>query len=293
MAVEDLIGSGPPSAGGGGRSSGGSDEGAYLGVPEGYVYHRRDVSGDPERFRRSGPGGLFGAQSDTPLYEERPPKYTADYLETPLGYGPEDIARLQATLSAAGLISRGQHYRVGLFDDTTRNAWRQVLSLANRYGLPWQQMAAQLARTPQFTGEGKLWGVDGRGGPAGPDLSPQTSTSTNRSISITDPATARKVLIRAAQDALGRDVGDDDISEFLSALNASERAHPATSTTTSTYDPRTRNTSSSTTSTQSSVDPVAMAEERIRAEHSGEAGAYKEATDYYNAALSLIYGGAA
>lgn len=101
-----------------------------LGVPKGFVA----PVANPDQF---GPG--------VPL--NIPARYFEGDEWTPSSLAPEKIAQLQAALARAGLIGPKDKYRLGVWDDTTRSAYRNALETANASGVDDQTAIAMYANS--------------------------------------------------------------------------------------------------------------------------------------------------
>lgn len=75
------------------------------------------------------------------------PRYFEGDDWAPAAMSPEDRARLQRLMASAGIIPRGAEYREGLWDDTSRAAYRDVLTQANASGMTPQQVIAEWANS--------------------------------------------------------------------------------------------------------------------------------------------------
>lgn len=130
-----------------------------------------------------------------------------------------------------------------------------------------------LQRIPQLAqngllADGKL--AKGAGGAGG------ISTSFQKSIRLTDPGSARKLVDTALGQYLGRAATSEEQQTFLKALNAQEKAAPMMTQSTTSTSGRSSSTSSVTTG---GFDPNVFAEEYAQGQ---------EGTGEFQAATSLL-----
>lgn len=108
----------------------------FIGVPDDYDTGRRSSTVGqrvPDRVD----------VSRRPLYQ------SGEELAPPRGMrSTESIAQLQEYLAQTGLLGPETKFHVGLWDDPTRSAYRNLLEHANTRGLTWQQALVELAATP-------------------------------------------------------------------------------------------------------------------------------------------------
>lgn len=137
-----------------------------------------------------------------------------------------------------------------------------------------------LLRIPQLAQNGLLpdgklaKGVGGSGG---------VSTSFQKSIRLTDPGSARKLVDTALGQYLGRAATSEEQQTFLKALNAQEKAAPMmTQSTTSTSG----RSSSTSTVTTGGFDPNVFAEEYAQGQEG--AGEFQAATSLLDTFIKSI-----
>lgn len=184
----------------------------YLGVPDNYAYlPKPNTSG----FNVFGALGLptFGDQSGNLRGQPALPRYqTGDDIGIVASMPPETVARLQQALATAGLIGPKTQFRVGLADDTTTNAFKQLLSFANVNGMDWQGALAKLLQTPVTTGGGAATGT-GSGGAA-----------SGSGVELTNPMDEDMALRNAAQKLLGQDPSPKQLEGFRPYYDALTRS---------------------------------------------------------------------
>lgn len=82
---------------------------------------------------------------------EIPPRYFEGDDWAPASLPVEQRAMLQRQMAAAGVIPEGATYRLGVWDETSRQAYRQLLSFANGAGAPVEQALNQWATSKSTT----------------------------------------------------------------------------------------------------------------------------------------------
>jgi len=119
---------------------------------------------------------------------------------------------------------------------------------------------------------------------------PYEETRVDTSIQLTDPDTARELIIEAITRRVGREPNDDEIRQFVSALNAKERANPRNTTTVTKYaaDGSVLGTTSNTTG--GDVNPGAQALGFQEEELEGEERAYTAGVTYAPVIEQLVGG---
>lgn len=186
------------------------DDLGYIGMPKGYVPTKPGVGG-PVSIRQAERGVQYGTQIT-------PPKYKVGAEMEPRSYSPEMIARLQQQLAAAGLIGPSTRYRLGVWDATSTNAYKQLLTHANRGGMSREDALTELLMAPQVKGDG----TSADGGSGGGAMSvPQGRLNT---YEASDPASVRQTAEQAFKQALGRKPNKDELARFTSAFLGREKS---------------------------------------------------------------------
>lgn len=103
---------------------------------------------------------------------------------------------------------------------------------------------------------GLFGGSSGSGSGAAP---PPPERRVDRSFSLSDLDGARALIASQMRALLGRDPSDQEVSGFLSALNAREKTTPSVTTTEYEYDEYNQMIGSTTTSDPADIDRTAMA----------------------------------
>lgn len=107
-------------------------------------------------------------------------------------------------------------------------------------------------------------------------------TMTSKSINLTDPETAKGIILSALRQALGRRASDKEIGQFRSALNTLERQNP--SITTTHIDAKGNSTS---TTTGGAPNPGAFAETFLDENKNAEMDAFRAGTQYVDVMRAL------
>lgn len=106
------------------------DVGALLAAPPGAGGQQSPI-GVPKGYTAQVPNpDQFGPGVPLPI----PARYFDGDEWQPATLAPEKIAALQRGLATAGLIGATQKFRLGLWDEVTRNAYRDLLAYANSRG---------------------------------------------------------------------------------------------------------------------------------------------------------------
>lgn len=175
----------------------------YLGgLPDDYTVPGGRV---PAPFR-----GNFGAPS---TYQGPPqtPRYFEGMEFIPASFSPEKIAMLQRELATAGLIGPKTKFRVGLWDETTRNAYKNLLEYANASGTDERTAIKRYAQAQVLDPSGE----------EGPTRAPLTIKKSN-------PTDLYAIADVAARSKLGRKLTDKEKAAMASAFQAQEVAEQTT-----------------------------------------------------------------
>jgi hypothetical protein len=244
---------------------------SFIGVPDGYFY---------DSGVRTMPRGAAGGPRSADSIDRNPvrlPQYTSG-SEVGLTFrSVEDVARWQAALAKVGLIGSNTRVTVGVADEATLAAYREVLAVANRYGITDEAALTRLLESPQTVGGKPVEEEQG-------DVA-RTTTSTSKQFAVTDRASARSILNRATSDLLGRAATGAEERAFFTALHAEEEDDPTVTTTTSTTDPD-GNTDSTTRTDFSDVDPQEEAFDYAQADPGY--GAYQAAATYFPLLMDAV-----
>jgi hypothetical protein len=116
---------------------------------------------------------------------------------------------------------------------------------------------------------------------------PASYTNTSTQTNLTDPQSARQMLINSLQNSLGRDPTASEYQAFLSSVHAAERANPTV--TKSTYKLNSRGTYDMSNQTSSGgVDPSAFSADYGSTHNQHEHAAYQSATTYFDALRQAV-----
>lgn len=185
-SIEELISGGPS----GGRDS---DENKYIGVPDDYRTPGMTLEEAQRRRDR-------GEEFETAITRRPSFKEGDDYK--PASQPPEVIATIQQRFVDAGLITGS--YRIGMWDDATRKAYRQVLGYANARGLSDDAEALnQLASMPKVE----------------KDRAPRAPLQ----VQVSNPADIRAALKETFRSKLGHgDIDDAKVDAMIAAYQGRE-----------------------------------------------------------------------
>lgn len=207
-----------------------------LGVPDGYLVERTTTT----NFERGGP--RLGAVTTS-----QPPRYFDGHEFLPASFSPEKIAMLQRELATAGLIGPKTKFRVGLWDETTRNAYKNLLEYANAAGLDERAAIKRYAQAQLLDPSGE----------EGPTRAPLTIKKSN-------PTDLYAIADVAARSKLGRKLTDKEKAAMASAFQAQEVAEQTTD----------YNQAETGGTSVAAPNAQAFMAERIAREYSVEAGAH-------------------
>jgi hypothetical protein len=197
-SINDLLMSAPNA------QADGSDDLGFIGMPKGYVPIRPGVGG-PVSVRQAERGVQYGPVITPPRYK------TGDEME-PRSYSAEMIARLQQQLAAAGLIGPETRFRVGVWDSTSVNAYKNLLGYANQGGISREDALQTLLTAPQARGAEGVLG----------EKAPHFEQKLN-AYEFTDPARVRQTAEAAFQAALGRKPRADELDTFVRTWQSQEQ----------------------------------------------------------------------
>ena len=181
---------------------------------------------------------------------------------------PKQVAALGQKLAAAGFMNANN---VGDIS-TTGLAYRNLLELSAR-----MYMTGAKLTPDDILAKGAMSIIK-----ATPP--PRTVTEVN----LTDPASARQMLIQSLQNQLGRNPSPSEYQAFLGALHAAERQHPTVTTRDFKYNASTNSYEQTGQSTQQGVDPSAYAANYGENVNPHEHAAYQAAANYFPALMDAI-----
>jgi hypothetical protein len=169
-----------------------------LGVPEDYTtLVGRSWTPSPGRSGRVNLPALRYTAAQRPRYME------GDEWR-PASQGPESIANLQTALVVAGYIDATTRIRLGSWDETSREAYADLLSDANAAGMTVEMMLNERAMTMDVGGED--------GGPGGFHIDPNTGQPVPNEF-VPPHALPLKLPSREDLRAVTRDVIIDRLGE--------------------------------------------------------------------------------
>lgn len=207
---------------------------APLGVPEGYT-----VPGPKT-------ADVLGVSVRVPGTQMVQPRYRSGDEFTPARLPPDRIAAAQRALLSAGLIGPKTKFRVGVWDEPTRSAYKNLLEFANTYGYTEDQALEVYAQSPEVNASG----ITGADLPA---------------VKLTHRDDVRGVADTVARAVLGRNVPADFVDKLVNAWHGVERAD-ALAQTTATPDP-----SGSFAAYEGGPSLTEFVESKLRTEYATEA----------------------
>lgn len=152
-----------------------------------------------------------------------PAIYRAKTVGDAMGLYWSDPASKQLIINAARIHYAGNP---NFNEQWAEGFWSDIVNQANSYGAraPWETLQMILS------GQGA--------GPDGPGGSPSGGGSSGGGggyggggggqVSLTNPTSARGLLLQTMQNVLGRNPSDDEYKQFLKALNQAEMGNPQT-----------------------------------------------------------------
>lgn len=216
-----------------------------LGVPD--DYRLRDYSKPPglggpgglmgaanRALYRGGGGGLTGATNrilDRGRFATIEPRYFDGDEWKPASRDPDSIVDMQRSLVIAGFLSPTDSFRLGAWDEPTRDAYKSLLEYANASGLTADvalQRYAEGTPPPGGTGGG---GGSGQGGSSGPGsyFDPITGEWVTEKfkpppleLRTSNKEDLRRVMRSAVIDKLGEGWSQAQIDELVDAYNWEE-----------------------------------------------------------------------
>lgn len=265
---------GGPAGGGGGKPSGGK----WIGVSDDYTRTSTRQVEDPNNpHRRVAPGVIRGGT--LPQTQVTRPQYNQAYVDAQMAnMSPEDVWALQQQMARAGFIGKKERFAPGMWDTKTKNAFKDVLELANTYTTDVDTALQMAAQGTLLAGESD--GLD----------APFTGVKRQRdkTVDLTDPQSARTRIRKVLREELGRSPSKEEYAAFVSALGGAERSNPTVVDSSTTFD---QGESTGTDATRSGgIDPGAFTEEYVIEDPglSAERNAFTRDTDYYQAAMSVL-----
>jgi hypothetical protein len=132
-----------------------------IGVPEDYTAPRYNQYQDFGLSQH--PSAAARATAGRTSTSDQKPRYMDGDEWKPANNSPANIGEIQKFMAAGGLLTG--NWRYGVWDEKTRNAWKDVLGYANSRGITDQMALQELASAPKTPGGGE--GSSGGGGGGG------------------------------------------------------------------------------------------------------------------------------
>lgn len=130
--------------------------------------------------------------------------------------------------------------------------------------------------------------LGGGGGAGGAGGRPSSYSETTKEVNLTNPKTARALMIQTLQQRLGRDPSAAEQHGFLAAIHQAEREDPTVRTSNYKLNPATGQYETTSTTTKGGVDEGAFASDFGSKHNQKEYGAYQAATTYFNALMQEV-----
>lgn len=171
----------------------------YIGVPSDYKANvttgRQAVTSTQANY-----GSTF--ISSKPEVKTVAPRYKEGAQYDPAGWSRERIAELQMQMVKAGLLT-GQ-FALGRWDDASSDAYKSVLSYANRAGLRMQEALDAIKANPTPDD-------------AGPKRAPLV-------VQLSNEADLRTIADKVATDAIGHGFTPAELAQYILQQHGAERA---------------------------------------------------------------------
>jgi hypothetical protein len=248
-------------------SGGGDNTSVFWGYSKGpsgkQLLHEYDTIQTPTGVRVVNPGTEKGAATMRSISSIMNEIYGS--------WSREKIAALGAKLAAAGMISPQDANNLGAIGA----AYEKFLQLVA------DRNASGLLITPddllkRFTKSGSGAGL------------PASYTTTTKDVELTNPKTARALMVQTLQQRLGRDPTAAEQQAFLGALHAAEKKDPTIRTSTYKLNPTTGSYDIASQTTQGGVDEQAFASDYGSQHNQKEYGAYQAAGTYFPAMMEAL-----
>lgn len=152
--------------------------------------------------------GVPADQQRTALYEITPQSvYNIRYNDK----WTKNQENLIKSILVAGKYMNANDNIPNIWNESATKGFLDLLGDANNNGLTYNDMFRVIMASPEDTGVNK--------------------TSTTRTFTISDPATARKLVNTTINSVLGRDATKEELAKFASALRTYEKGAPSVTTT--------------------------------------------------------------
>lgn len=162
-----------------------------------------------------------GYAARTPTGETKPPLYAEGAQYDPNGLSPEIRAQMQVQMDAAGLYKKGDQIRVGVWDETSVEAYTRLLKFANQGGRTVSEALKELGTlSPAERAQAGL-GKVGQGGAGG------GSGANPLVVNLSNPNDLRTLVDRTARSTLGRAISEAEMQRFITAYQDQQRKEEA------------------------------------------------------------------
>jgi hypothetical protein len=157
---------------------------------------------------------VFGVNVPAPGVAQVAPRYFEGNEWDPATLAAEERAQLQLAMREAGLFSKGQKFVLGVWDDSTRTAYKKLLAYANGTGQKWNDALKEYGATGGAAG-GMIDADTGMSAGGGGGRSALVKRTTNPS----DLAASFEVIYR---DRTGHAPTPAELSRMVNAYMAQE-----------------------------------------------------------------------
>lgn len=232
-----------------------------------------------------GTGSFVVTQVDD-RWRKRKLQYTrGSELQNPqmaMGWSPTQVTQWRDQVR---FLSQWMDFGTNAAFGITGNDWTEAdaaamewfMAWANENGTSVEQATAtwlSMAQDGSLDNYGEQEGADGGGGGGGMDVIPPIEQSIQRTYTLYDLDDARAMLTQQIANLLGRQPRDDEVSDFLTALNTRAKANPTVTTYDYVYgdenNPRTPTETTTTVDPGRGIDTVAMARKEALSGNRGE-----------------------
>lgn len=145
------------------------------------------------KYYRPGVGTPYGS-----MPSPQQPRYFSGDEDKIYGLSVENLSSLQRAMNAVGLL--GDNYAPGIADNSTRNAFANLLEQANGYGEDYDAAILRLASIGNGTGKGSL-----------------------TQYRVSNESDIKAVISRVSKQTLGRNLGEGDLTRLAQMYRTLEK----------------------------------------------------------------------
>ena len=249
----------------------------YLGLEPGQI-----VTPTPKRPADDAPYEEWVKYRDRLSRQIRKPLYTPDSLDTVFSdMGIQGIKKFQRTMIKARLYDTNDVVTLGNLSMKDYQLMQGLMEQGNINGTTWEEQASLYLDAAVKAKETQ--GGGGGGGGAG-----KNTVYTQITYNQTSMAQARTILTAVLQEALGRRPTEQELADFVAALNEAESKDPTKTVTRTTVNGN--RTRAVARTTPGAVDPQELAREFAADIGGGAPMTAKRETDYLMGYLNSLGG---